>query len=288
MNVTTCAVDLQVPQQIHSSLPTSLRTSLPEYSPVASRCPWIHSSGGITCWYLTSHVESQKIATRTNSGNSLTVTRYRLRYRRVNFGTLWFWWLGRISRSVSALLTTSCHEFHRSRCIWVSVLSDRPGNSRLSMNTYLQSDADVVERLRTSWLQDLHFCKHMLYNINLPLAVREEISFCDEIIGVDVSPYVFAYYLMFLSHHELHQFDDRDRALRLLVDTVNNPEQRGPYQCLNIAGHCLLLAGLRDRAREIFITSYLATQRKPPFNKYNSAAKYLQKIPWWHCCLSCR
>ena len=126
----------------------------------------------------------------------------------------------------------------------VTLQSSRESAS-LYEHMYLQSDADVVGKVRTSWLQDLHFYKQMLHNINLPLAVREQLSFYNVIIGVDVSPFVFAYYLMFLCHHELHQFDDRDRALRLLLNTVYNSEQHGPFQCRNIAGHCLLLAGRR-------------------------------------------
>ena len=155
-------------------------------------------------------------------------------------------------------------------------------SASLYEHVYLQSDADVVERLRTSWLQDLYFYKDMSYNINLPSAVRVELSVCDESLGVHVSPFVFAYYLMFLCHHELHQYDDRDRALRLLVDTVYNPEQRGAvfHHSLNIAGHCLLLAGQTDRARHMFSLSYQATQTVPPLYKYNSAVLYLQTIPW--------
>ena len=145
---------------------------------------------------------------------------------------------------------------------------------------YLQSDADVVERLRTSWLLDLQFYKDMSYNINPPLAVHVELSVCDN-YDVPVSPFVFAYYLMFLCHHELHQYDDRDRALRLLLDTVNNPEQCGSYYALNIAGHCLLLAGRRDRAREMFIMSYHFTQTHPPLDKYNSGPLlYLHSLLW--------
>ena len=153
-------------------------------------------------------------------------------------------------------------------------------SASLYQHVYLQSDADVVERLRTSWLQDLYFYKDMLH-INLPSAVSVELSFCDEDFGVRVSPFVFAYYLMFLCHHELHQYDDRDRALRLLVDNVYNPEQRGRFyhHSLNIAGHCLFLAGRRDRAREMFILSYQSTQTRP-HHKYNSARHYLQSVPW--------
>ena len=157
-------------------------------------------------------------------------------------------------------------------------------SASLYEHVYLQSDADVMERLTTSWLQDLYFYKDMSYNINLPAAVRVELSVCDEGVGVHVSPFVFAYYLMLLCHHELHQYDDRDRALRLLLDTVDNPQQRGAlyHPSLNIAGHCLLLAGQTDRAREMFTLSYQLTQTVPPLNKYNSALLYLQTIPWWH------
>ena len=163
-----------------------------------------------------------------------------------------------------------------------TILSSRESTS-LYEHVYLQSDADVVERLRTAWLTDLRFYKQ---NINLPSAVREELSY-DEGLGVFVSPFVFAYYLMFMCHHELHQFEDRDRALRLLVDSLYNPEQCGSYNSINIAGYCLLLAGRRDRAREMFVTSYQTTQGSFD-HKFNSAVKYLQKIQWWHCYLSCR
>ena len=160
------------------------------------------------------------------------------------------------------------------------LLSSRESTS-LYEHVYIQSDADVVKRLTTAWLRDLHFYKDMFHDIYLPSAVHIELSFCDEIVGVRVSPFVFAYYLMFLCHHELHQYDDRDRALRLLVDTVYNPEQRGVlyHHSLNIAGHCLLLAGRRDRAREMFMESNHTTQTRPPFHKYNSAVYYLQSIP---------
>ena len=135
-----------------------------------------------------------------------------------------------------------------------------------------------MKRTRTSWLMDLRFTKDMLETV--PLAIHVELSVCDPDIGVNVSPFTFAYYLMFLCYHELRQYEDRDRALRLLLDVVNNPEQceASMYRTLNIAGHCLLLSGQRDRARELFITSFQLTQRYPPFDKYNSALHYLQQL----------
>ena len=60
-------------------------------------------------------------------------------------------------------------------------------------HVYLQSDEDIMERIRTSWLQDLCCYKHMLYNINLPLAVHVELSVCDT-VGVVV---VFFFLLNF-------------------------------------------------------------------------------------------
>ena len=162
------------------------------------------------------------------------------------------------------------------------ILQSSRESKSLYEHVYLQSDAYVVERARTSWLSDIFFYKDMLYNINLPFAINVELFFSNEMYAVYVSPFIFTYYLMFLCHHKLHQFDDRDRALRLLVDTVNNPEQRGLlyYHSLNIAGHCLLLAGQRNRARQMFIASYQLTQMIPD-HKYNSAGHYLQSIPWW-------
>ena len=138
------------------------------------------------------------------------------------------------------------------------------------------SENDFMDRASTSWLMDLRFTKELLNNA--PLAVHIELSFCDPRIGVYISPFTFAYYLMFLCYHELRQDGDRDRALRLLVDVVDNPEQNGAlfHHSFNIAGHCLLLAGQRDRAREMFILSYQFT--KGPFEKYNSALQYLQMI----------
>ena len=150
-------------------------------------------------------------------------------------------------------------------------------------HVHLHSDGDVVERISTSWLRDLRFFKNMLYNIKVPLAIHVELSFCDELQGVRVSPFIFAYYLMFLCHHELHQNDERDCVLRLLVDTVNNYQELNGlllHHSLNIAGHCLLLAGHKDCAREIFIRSFQLTHGMPPYDKYNSAGHYLEKIPW--------
>ena len=197
---------------------------------------------------------------------------------------LWYAMVSLMKTDYAACLSTVYHVLSRIPpfALYMSVGRLRSSRESTSLyeRVYLKSDTDVVERFRTSWLWDIWFYKRMLYNINLPLAVCEELSFCDERLGVHVSPFVIAYYLMFLCHHELHKYDDRDRVLRLLVDTVYNPEQRGGFyhHSLNIAGHCLLLAGQRDRAREMLMKSYQLTLGGP-IHKYNSA---VHRIPLWH------
>ena len=165
--------------------------------------------------------------------------------------------------------------------LYMSAGKIRSSNESKSLyrRVYQGSDTDIMERTRTSWLMDLRSTKDMLDSV--PLAIHVELSFCDPVIGVDVSPFTFAYYLMFLCYHELRQYGDRDRALRLLVDVVNNLDQCGTffYRSYNIAGHCLLLAGQRDRARKMFISSNKLAQMVPPHDKYNPALHYLQKIP---------
>ena len=59
----------------------------------------------------------------------------------------------------------------------------------------------------------------------MPLAIQVEMRFCNDKEGMKISPFTCAYHLMFLSYHELGQYGERDNALRLLIDTVNNLEQ---------------------------------------------------------------
>ena len=56
-------------------------------------------------------------------------------------------------------------------------------------------------------------------------AIQIELYYSDCNIGVWLSPFTYAYYLMFLCYHGLCQFDNRDRALRQLVETVNDEER---------------------------------------------------------------
>ena len=152
---------------------------------------------------------------------------------------------------------------------------------QLYSEMYFGTDIQTSQRARTAWLFDLIFCRTANSTGSadmLPLAIQIELRFADRVIFV--SPFVFAYYLMFLCYHELRQYDERDRALRQLVDVVNNPQQHGSWHhhSLNIAGHCLLMAGKTSQARDMFIRSYRITLRNPPFYKYNSALHYVRYL----------
>ena len=114
----------------------------------------------------------------------------------------------------------------------------------------------------------------------VPAAIQIELTHCDTKYGVRLSPFVCAYYLMFLNYNALCQYDTRDRALRQLIEAVNNPEQCGlvRYHSYNIAGHCLLYMGLYEQARDMFIRSYKFTS-SIPHHRLNSARFYLQCLP---------
>ena len=96
-----------------------------------------------------------------------------------------------------------------------------------------------------------------------------------------ISPWTCAYYLEFLCYYDLHRFENRDRALEKLVDAVQNDlEDDGgkfsrSFTGLNIAGHCLLLAGQTSRARDMFVFSFNITHACPCRHKENSAVWYL-------------
>ena len=146
------------------------------------------------------------------------------------------------------------------------------------VDRFIDSEITVENRLKTAWLRPFMVDKNMAHV--MPLAIQIELLFNDHhnYLLMELSPYVCAYYLMFLCNHELHQYDNRDRALRQLVDVANTVWQSGPgpQESWNITGHCLFLAGDTTQAHEFFIRSYRLTKRNPPWDKYNSALHYLQ------------
>ena len=146
----------------------------------------------------------------------------------------------------------------------------------LSCIKYFESNTTILKRLKSAWLFDLYFHKNQTEN--LPLAIQIELNHCDDILGVSISPFTCAYYLTFLCYHKLKQIENRDRALSMLVDVVGNNMQCGRWKNIsyNITGHCLMLVGHRNRAREMFIRSLQCTQRHV-WNRNNSAPALLKE-----------
>ena len=146
----------------------------------------------------------------------------------------------------------------------------------LYVDKFMHSECSTIERAREAWLCEL--IVHKSQTKAMPLAIQIELYFSDDVANLlCLSPFTCLYYLMFLCYHELHQYDNRDRALRQLVDIANNERwghlHRHSY---NIAGHCLLVAGEKDRARDMFLRSYGFTLCQiPSFVKFNSALLYM-------------
>ena len=150
-------------------------------------------------------------------------------------------------------------------------------SKQLYIDRYHGRNMDILCRTKEAWLFDMHIT-HSDYSF-VSRAIQIELVLCDPITGVKISPFTYAYYLMFLCYHGLGQYDNRDRALRQLVDTVNNRERCGVLRhcSYNIAGHCLLMAGYTEIARNIFLESaqFTHTRRTTVLDKYNAAYKYL-------------
>ena len=151
-------------------------------------------------------------------------------------------------------------------------------SQQLYIDRYSGRNNDILCIAKEAWLFDMYIT-HGEYHF-VPRAIQIELEHCDPIHGVDMSPVTYAYYLMFLCYHGLGQYDIRDRALRQLVDTVNDNERYGifRYRSYNIAGHCLLLAGYVDMARDMFRKSALITMPVPASDKFNAAYFYFSHV----------
>ena len=149
-------------------------------------------------------------------------------------------------------------------------------SKQLYVDRYCARNTDILCRAKEAWLFDMHIT-HSEYSF-VPRAIQIELDHCDPSVDiVFISPFIYAYYLMFLCYHGLGQYDNRDRALRLLIDTVNDDERCGVHMhhSYNIAGHCLLMAGDVDMAWGMFLKSARFTHHAPVLDKYNAAFKYL-------------
>ena len=157
-----------------------------------------------------------------------------------------------------------------------------PETKCIYVDKFLNSSCTQIERARVAWLMDICFDKCMTEL--LPLAIQIELYFSrvdsanfvyDRVV---LSPYVIAYYLMFLCYHELGQYENRNRVLRQLIEIVNNREQCGSRRdfSYNIAGHCLLVTGQIDRARDMFNSTLLFRMTCLPLQgNCNSANWYI-------------
>ena len=146
---------------------------------------------------------------------------------------------------------------------------------QLYIGRYCGRNTDILLRAKKAWLFDMCIT-HSEYSF-VPRAIQIELDHCDPDIGVHISPFTYAYYVMFLCYHRLGQYESRDRALRQLVDTVNDRERCGlrRHHSFNIAGLCMLMAGYVEMARDMFLKSVRFTQPDPVIDKYNAVYKYL-------------
>ena len=167
-----------------------------------------------------------------------------------------------------------CASYHRTY--------SRRMAEELYADKFMNSGLPVIKRAREAWFMPLMFKNYMI-NV-VPLAIQIELYFYSSIfcdcVPVKVSPFAMLHYLAFQCYHELGQYDHRDNALCNLLDAVHAEELINgyPHESLNIAGHCLLIAGDIDKARRMFT---LSKQRATEFSEffsvtYTAAAWYLQ------------
>ena len=150
-------------------------------------------------------------------------------------------------------------------------------SKHLYVDTYCTQNSNIIRRAKEAWLNDMFFTSNEY--LFLPRAIQVELCYCFKVVGIFISPFTYAHYLMFLCYHGLGQYNIRDRALHQLIDTVNDEERFcvALYHSYNIAGHCMLMAGCVEMARDMFLKSAQFTHScpLPAFDKYNSAYKYL-------------
>ena len=132
-------------------------------------------------------------------------------------------------------------------------ISNRDGE-QLYVDMFLDSDTAVNQRARKAWIFHLNFLKDLVYSELIPVGIKIEIYFANPVVLL--SPFTCAYYLQFLCYHEIRQYDRRDHALMQLTEVASNLVRCGmPSTTLNLAGHCMLLAGKRAQARDMFYRS---------------------------------
>ena len=146
------------------------------------------------------------------------------------------------------------------------------------VDMFSSNDTRVTERAGRAWMFDLRIMR--LHTGVVPAAVQIELKHCDDDQGMFFSPFVCAYYLMFLNYSGLSQYDNRYRALCQLIEVVNDQQQCGRHghNSCNVAGHCLLSVGEWAQADDMFLRSYMSTLPYPAHHRHNSAQYYLQYL----------
>ena len=138
-------------------------------------------------------------------------------------------------------------------------------------DVFLDFDLTIIQKAKEAWMFQMIFPNGTIYP--LPLAIKIEGYF--HIGCISLSPFTCAYYLQFLCYFDLRQYENRDRALEHLVEFAKDAaEHHNAYSDLNIAGHCLLLAGKIAEARDIFRWSFILTQQFSQFRHIQNSAQW--------------
>ena len=153
-------------------------------------------------------------------------------------------------------------------------------HTRISyVDMFVNSELDYHQLANSAWLFDFFVPQHS--TSILPTAIQMELIHSTA-GAINISPFTVAYYLKFLCYHGLRRNDDRDHALRQLVEVVDNSEQYGNdsirHRAYNIAGYCLWSVGHTARARELFLKSCqvkILNDRRNG-NENNAARHYLR------------
>ena len=150
-------------------------------------------------------------------------------------------------------------------------------SNQLYIDAFCSCNTDILYLAKEAWLIDMHI-SHREYSF-VPRAIQIELDYCDPKAGVFVSPFTYAYYLMFLCYHGQGQYDNKDRALRQMVDTISDENRccLVEHHSYNIEGHCMLISGYVEKARKMFLESakYTNSRQSPEYDKHNAAYAYL-------------
>ena len=150
-------------------------------------------------------------------------------------------------------------------------------SKQLYVDRYCGRNTDILYRAKEAWLSDMYIT-YSQYSV-MPRAIQIELDQHDPLAPIWISPFVYAYYLMFLCYHRLGQYDNRNRALLQLLYTIIDDERCGKnrHYSFNVAGYCLLMAGYVEFARHTFLVSAHLTKIQPAlgYDKYNAAYAYL-------------